>query len=161
MNVKTNKKTLSYGLVAALLLALFAFGASLHINSTVFERLPHLEDEFAYLFQAKVFDGGHATVPRDPSWQETKYFWQPFIIQPETPYPGTTNYGRFGKYTPGWPLLLAIGTLFNAPWIVNAWIAALTVVLIYKMGRDIFSEAVGVVAALLMAISPMVGCSIA
>lgn len=155
MNVKTPKKSRSFGLIAALLLALFAFGASLHINRTVFERLPHLEDEFAYLFQAKIFAGGHVTVPRDPSWQESKYFWQPFIIQPDTPFPGTQNYDRFGKYTPGWPLLLAIGAAFNAPWIVNAWVSALSVVLIYRMGRDIFSEAVGVVAALLLAISPM------
>jgi len=105
------------------------------------------------LFQAKIFDGGQAWVTRDPSWMQVKDFWQPFVIQPETPSGGV--FKRFGKYSPGWPLLLAIGTYENAPWIVNAWIAALVVVVIYRIGREIFDEAVGIVAALLMAISPM------
>lgn len=143
------------GALAVLLLAAFAFGASLHVNRTVFERLPHLEDEFAYLFQARVFASGQLWAPRDPSWEEVKLFWQPFVIQPDTPDPVDGIYKRFGKYTPGWPLLLALGALENAPWVVNAWIAALSVVLIYRLGREVFSEAVGMVAALLLAISPM------
>ncbi len=143
------------GALAVLLLATFAFGASLHVSRTVFERLPHLEDEFAYLFQAKVFASGQIWAPRDPAWQEVKFFWQPFVIQPDTADPVDGVYKRFGKYTPGWPILLALGALVNAPWIVNAWIAALSVVLIYRLGRGVFSEAVGVVAALLLAISPM------
>lgn len=143
-------KKLSLGMIAALLLALFAFGASLEVNRSVFEHLPHLEDEFAYLYQAKIFAGGHAWVPRD---EPVKVFWQPFVIQPETSPDGILR--RFGKYTPAWPLILALGAAVSAPFVVNAFIAALTVVLIYRIGREIFDEAVGLVAALLMAISPM------
>ena len=143
----------SAGMVIVLMLAAFAFFASLHVSRTVFERMPHLEDEYAYLFQAKLFDGGQAWVPRDPTWMQVKDFWQPFVLQPDTPSNGV--YKRFGKYSPGWPLLLAIGQAVDSPWIVNAWVAALVVVVIYRIGREIFDEAVGVVAALLMAISPM------
>ena len=91
-------------MIAALIFAFFAFGASIVMNRTVFERLPHLEDEFAYLFQAKLFAGGQAWVKRD---EPVKVFWQPFVLQPETSPDGTLR--RFGKYTPGWPLLLAPG----------------------------------------------------
>ncbi len=146
---KSNHK-LSLGMIAALLLALFAFGASLEVNRSVFEHLPHLEDEFAYLFQAKIFAGGHAWVPRN---EPVKDFWQPFVLQPETSPDGTLR--RFGKYTPAWPLVLSLGAAVEAPFVVNAFIAALTVALIYRIGHEIFDEAVGLVAALLMAISPM------
>ena len=145
-------RKVSNGMIAALLLAMFAFGAALHINRTMFERLPHLEDEFAYLFQAKVFAGGHLWVER-PAGVEVKVLWQPFVIQPNDPIDGVLK--RFGKYTPGWPAVLALGILLNAPWITNAFLSALTVVLIYRLGREVFDEAVGLVAALLMAISPM------
>ncbi len=146
------KTKVAPGQIAALVLALFAFGLALHVNRTTFERLPHLEDEYAYLFQAKVFAGGHLWVDR-PADVEVKVLWQPFVLQPDTPTDGVLK--RFGKYTPGWPLALAIGILLNAPWIVNAALAALTVALVYRIGREIFDEAVGLVAALLMAISPM------
>lgn len=120
------------------------------MNRTVFERLPHLEDEFAYLYQAKLFARGQAWVKRD---EAVKVFWQPFVLQPETSPDGTLR--RFGKYTPGWPLLLAAGVANETPWIVNAFAAMLNVLLIYRLGKDIFDETVGLVAAALMAISPM------
>ncbi len=138
------------GMFAALVFALFAFGASVVLNRTVFERLPHLEDEFAYLYQAKLFARGQAWVKRD---EPIKVFWQPFVLQPETSPDGTLR--RFGKYTPGWPLLLAPGAGNDTPWIVNAIGAMLNVLLVYRLGKDIFDETVGVVAAALMAISPM------
>jgi uncharacterized membrane protein len=143
-------KRFTPGMVAAVLLAFFTFSAAGIISRTIFERLPHLEDEFAYLYQAKVFAGGHAWVPRD---EPVKIFWQPFVIQPETAPDGIQK--RFGKYTPGWPLLLSVGVAFGQPWIVNALLSMLSVALVYRMGREIFSEPVGLVSALLLAISPM------
>ena len=83
-------------MLAALLLALFAFAASVIIGGSVFERLPHLEDEFAYLYQAKIFARGQAWFLRN---EKVKIYWQPFIIQPEKPTDGIDK--RFGKYTPG------------------------------------------------------------
>lgn len=143
-------KRLTPGMVAAVLIAFFTLAAAAVISDTVFERLPHLEDEFAYLYQAKIFAGGHAWVVRN---EPVKYFWQPFVIQPETSADGVQK--RFGKYTPGWPLLLSIGVILGQPWVVNGFLAMLTVALVYRMGREIFSEPVGLVSALLLAISPM------
>jgi hypothetical protein len=137
-------------MIAAVVVAFFAFAATGVISRAVFERLPHLEDEFAYLYQAKIFAGGHAWVVRN---EPVKYFWQPFVIQPETSTDGVQK--RFGKYTPGWPLLLTAGVMLGQPWIVNGFLAMLSVALVYRMGREIFKESVGLAAAILLAISPM------
>jgi hypothetical protein len=124
-----------------------AFGLSALVSRTVFEGLPHLEDEIAYLFQAKVFAAGHvvADIP-EPS----RAFWQPFVIDHRA-----TGH-RFGKYPPGWPMLLALGLLVGAPWLVNAAAAGAVVILTYQLGRDVYDQDVGVAAALLVALSPAV-----
>ena len=46
--------------VFVLLCAYLAFAASDIVSRTVFERLPHLEDEIAYLFQARIYERGQA-----------------------------------------------------------------------------------------------------
>lgn len=129
--------------VVALLCAYLAFAASAVISRTVFERLPHLEDEFAYLFQARVFERGQLAIETP---QPVRAYWQPFLIN--------HNGYRFGKYTPGWPALLAVGTALNQPWLINAWLMMLAVALIYRLGRALYDAPTGVVAALLLASSP-------
>ncbi|MBE2182245.1 MAG: hypothetical protein IAE89_02355 [Anaerolineae bacterium] len=126
-------------------LALFSFALSVILSWTVFERLPHLEDELAYLFEARVIAGGNFVIP---SPEPSAAYWQPFVVD--------QNGLRFGKYTPGYPLQLAAGVIAGAPWIINAFFAALSVALVYRIGREIFkSEDTGVIAAALVAFSPM------
>ncbi len=124
-------------------LALLAFGLSAVLSNTVFERLPHLEDEVAYLFQARTLAGGQLVVETP---QPRLAYWQPFIVD----YEGN----RFGKYSLGWPAQLALGVLLGEEWIVNACLAALTVALVYRLGREIFNVETGAVAAALVAFSP-------
>ncbi|MFQ3535912.1 MAG: glycosyltransferase family 39 protein [Aggregatilineales bacterium] len=133
-----------------LALMLFAFGAAAHISAAVLERLPRLEDEFAYLYQARIFSGGRAWVERQ---EPVAVFWQPFLLQPDESPDGVLR--RFGKYPPGWPLVLALGVWLGQEWLINAFLAMLNVGLIYRLGCELFDEAVGTVAALLLAISPM------
>ena len=107
--------------------------------------MPHLEDEHANLFQAKVFASGQITAV-EPAVSPAA-FYVPFIVHFD---------GRvFGKYTPGYPLLLAAGALINQPWIINALAAALSVWGVYLLGRDLYNHDVGVLAAALGAVSPM------
>jgi hypothetical protein len=127
-----------------LLLCALAFGLSLMVSRVVFERLPHLEDEVAYLFQAKVFARGQVTAPL---YEPARAYWQPFVIEHE----GV----RFGKYPPGWPALLALGVgLGLAAW-VNAALSAVNVALVYRIGRDIYGPDAGLIAAVLLTFSPM------
>ncbi len=128
------------------LLCFWAFAASAWVSGGVFERLPHLEDELAYLYQARIFARGMWTIPTpDPRLA----YWQPFLIDdPETGQ-------RFSKYTAGWSGALALGEAAGQAWLVNALFAALNVSLVYRLGASVFRRDVGRIAALLLAFSPM------
>lgn len=127
-----------------ILLALFAFGMSAVLSRTVFERLPHLEDEVAYLFQARVFARGDVVID---SPQTPRIFWQPFIVDRDG--------NRFSKYTPGWSAQLALGVLLGEAWVINAFFSMLTVAVTYRLAREIFNPETGMIAAALVAFSPM------
>jgi len=130
----------------ALLLIFFSFFMSALVSRTVFDRLPHLEDELAYVYQARIFARGDLVID---SPEPRRAYWQPFVVD----YADTGN--RFGKYSPGWPLQLAVGEIMGQMWVINAFFAALSVALVYRLGCEIFNPDVGVVAAALVAFSPM------
>ncbi len=132
--------------IMAILLVFFSVFMSVLVSRTVFERLPHLEDEVAYLYQAKIFARGDLVVETP---HPRRAYWQPFVVD----YSPTGN--RFGKYTPGWPALLSIGVNLGQTWVINAFFAGLTVALVYRLGREIFNPDVGVIAAALVVFSPM------
>lgn len=136
---KTQPATRLIGLICAL--ALLSTAAVAYF---AFERLPHLEDEVAYLFQARTLALGRLTVP-SPSHPDS--FWIPFVLD--------HNGQRFGKYPPGWPALLALGTVAQAPWLVNPILAALALYLTYRLGRTLYDERTGLVAAALGLASPL------
>ena len=123
-----------------------AFFMSNTVSKLVFERLPHLEDEIAYLYQSKVFARGYAVVDiPDPNVS----FWQPFVLD------DWDSGNRFGKYTPGWPLVLAVGANLGTEWVVNAWLAALTMALLIRFATELFNRDVGLIAGILYLFSPM------
>lgn len=111
-------------------------------STLVFERVPHVNDEIAYLFQAKLFQSGRLYAP---SACGREFFDFPHII----------NNGRwYSIYPPGFPLLLALGLAVRTPWLINPILAALAIVLFFLLGTEIYSRSVGLLAALLAAISP-------
>lgn len=130
---------------AAIALVLFTFGITAWISAAVFERLPRLEDEVAYLFQAQVFARGDVVIDRPVP---NTPFWKPFVVDHSS---GT----RFSKYTPGWSWWLSLGERLQQTWVINAWFAALSVALIYRFGREVFGRDVGLIAAILVSFSPM------
>jgi hypothetical protein len=144
MDSKAQVKINYYALLAVTL-AFFAFFMSALVSRSVFERLPHLEDEIAYLFQAKVFAGGQVVIEQP---QPRQAFWQPFVVD------HNESGNRFGKYTPGWSAVLALGVLMGQEWVINAFMAALTVALVYRFGKEVFNADVGIIAAILTAFSP-------
>ena len=127
-----------------LFICLLAFGAAAAVSFFAFERLPHLEDEVAYLFQAKTMALGRLTVP-SPSHPDA--FWTPFVLD----YRGQ----RFGKYPPGWPSVLALGVLAGVPWLVNPLLAALALYLVYRLGQSLYDDRTGLLAAGLGLASPL------
>jgi 4-amino-4-deoxy-L-arabinose transferase-like glycosyltransferase len=127
-----------------LFICLAALLATAAVAALVFERLPHLEDEVAYLFQAKTLALGRLTVP-SPEPEEA--FWTPFVLDHQGQ--------RFGKYAPGWPAVLALGVLWHAPWLVNPLLAALSLYLVYRLGQTLYDGATGLLAAVLGLVSPL------
>jgi 4-amino-4-deoxy-L-arabinose transferase-like glycosyltransferase len=129
---------------AIALICVLAVVATASVAYFAFERLPHLEDEVAYLFQARTMALGRLTVP---SPAEPESFWTPFVLD----YRGQ----RFGKYPPGWPALLAAGVLARVPWLVNPLLAAVALYLVYRLGRTLYDERTGLLAAGLALLSPL------
>lgn len=125
-------------------ICILAFLATGAVARFAFERLPHLEDEVAYLFQAKTMALGHLTVP---SPAHPGSFWVPFVLD----YQGR----RFGKYPPGWPAVLALGELVGAAWLVNPVLAALSLYLVYRLGQALYDGRTGLLAAALGLTSPL------
>lgn len=121
-----------------LLVCAAAFLVIALISLGIFERVPHVEDEAAYLFQAQVFAQGRLSVSTPP-YPES--YWSPFVVD----FQGQ----RFGKYPPGYPLLLSLGVRLGRPWIVNALLAALSLWFLAQLGRVIYSPTTGLIAAAL------------
>jgi 4-amino-4-deoxy-L-arabinose transferase-like glycosyltransferase len=125
-------------------LALLSAFVSAGVSERIFERIPHVEDEFANLWQAEVMAQGQLDLP---SPDNPKIFLVPFVVDFEG--------RRFGKYPPGWPATLSIGARLEAPWLVNAVLAGLAVWLVYRLGTKVAGRLAGLLAALLVGSSPM------
>jgi hypothetical protein len=127
----------------ALILSLIGVLVTYIVTMRVFEAVPHIEDEIAYVWQAQAAARGRLTVPVPP---DPDSFLVPFVVD--------YNGQRFGKYPPGWPALLAIGVRLGLRSWVNPLLAGLGVWLTYRLGKCAFSEVVGLLAAGLTLTSP-------
>ncbi|MDO8670511.1 MAG: glycosyltransferase family 39 protein [Dehalococcoidia bacterium] len=131
--------------IAVALLAIFvaAFWGGAHVSQTVFDGLPHVEDEDAFLFQAKVIATGRIFVPSPPLPQ---FFPTQFVIDRDGK--------RFGKYPPGYSAVLSLGVLAGQPRLVNPLLGAISLIVIFLIGRELYSNLVGLLAAGLGVVSP-------
>ncbi|HEY3083465.1 MAG TPA: glycosyltransferase family 39 protein [Chloroflexota bacterium] len=128
-------------LAISLAVATTAFAAV--IADSLLERMPHVQDSVAYLFQAKIFATGRlwADLPPMP-----EFFEHEFVVMRD---------GRwFGKYPPGFPALLSLGVLAGVPWLVSPLLAGLTSLATYALGARAAGRPVGLLAALLLLFSP-------
>jgi len=130
------------GLLIALLAA-FATGTSLLISSAVLDRIPHVTDGVSYAFQGKIFASGRLSL--EPPVVPLLFVHENVLV---------TATRWCSKYPPGWPLLLAVGWLIGAPWIVDPLLLGLSVIGIWRLGRALFDTPTGLVAAVALAVSP-------
>jgi hypothetical protein len=127
----------------AIALSLLAVVFSALVAHHIFENVPHLEDEIAYVWQARLLSEGSLTTPSPP---HEKSFLVPFVVD--------YNGQRFGKYPPGWPLVLSLGVALGLRELVNPLLAGLGVWLTYLLGKRLFGPLVGLLAAALTLTSP-------
>lgn len=113
------------------------------LNLLVYERHPHVPDEVLYIFQARYFASGQLTVPAPPVPEAFSFYMIPYrSAQWYSPFP------------PGWPAVLALGTLLGVPWLVNPLLSGLNVLLIFLLLRELYGSGTARMAALLLAASP-------
>jgi hypothetical protein len=128
------------------LTAAAALGVLIHISRNVNQGVPHVPDEVSHVFQAKILASFHLTTPIPPVKEAFDFFYPSLLFD---------SGGRWASIYPfGHPVMLAIGQLVGAVWLIPPLLGALCVVLIYAVGRQIHSVQVGIVAALLLAFSP-------
>ena len=128
------------------LIAAAAFGVLVYISRNINQGVPHVPDEVSYLFQAKILASFHLTTPAPPVNDAFNFFYPSLLMD---------SGGRWASIYPfGHPVMLAIGQLVGAVWLIPPVLGALCIVLIYAVGRQIHSAQVGIVAAALLAFSP-------
>ena len=114
------------------------------ISYFVFEHIPHIQDSIAQVFHGMIFALGKLTVPSPPM---REFFDFTHIIN---------NGNWYSQYPPGHSFLMMLGVLVGAPWIINPLIGSLTIVLFYFLGKELYGDAIGRLAALLGLFSPFI-----
>ena len=133
----------SVAFVAALAVGLTAWSA--YTMQSVFAANPVLIDEMAQLFQARVFAAGRLAAPAP----------QPaaaFLIS----HTWITNAGWASLYPPVHPLVLALGMVLRAEWLVTPVLGGLGVGLVYLVAKGLYGPKTARIAALLWALSSWV-----
>ncbi len=129
--------------ILALLLAITSVISSYIVADRIYERIPHIEDEMAYVWQAKVITHGEITRP-SPACPSC--FLVPFVVD----YQGQ----RFGKYPLGWPVILSFGIRFGLRDWVNPLITGGTIWLLYLLIKRLTDKVTALLGSCLAASSP-------
>ena len=123
--------------------AVFVTVASATLNIFSYERHPHVPDEVAYLQQARFFAAGTISMPAPPVPEAFDVYLMK--VDGDVWYPVTP---------PGWAMILALGTLIGAPFIVNPILAGLNVLLAYWLLSRLYTSSIAKFAIVLLAASP-------
>lgn len=106
----------------------------------------HTIDETLYLFQAKLFSAGN--IWASPAQSDADFFELQYLIQ--------TPEKWYGAFFPGQGLVLALGECIGLPYLVNPFLCAILLAVTVWAGSKLFTLETGLLAALLMLISPFV-----
>lgn len=122
-----------------------AFYLLARLNYVTLEHMPHIPDSVSYIFQAKIFASLKLFASAPPS---PEHFFFKFDFTPVVD-------GRwFSPYPFGHPLALALGELVGAVWLVPPLLGALSILLIFKVGKNLYGVSTGLLAAPLLLFSP-------
>jgi hypothetical protein len=119
------------------------------LSSAAFSRFayshfPHIQDEIANVFQARLFARGELYAEKPELFE---FFDWEYIVADGPRW--------YSKYFFGPALLMVPGVWLGVPWLMNPLLAGAAVWLTYAIGRALIDEKIGRVAAVLMVISPM------
>jgi uncharacterized membrane protein YhaH (DUF805 family) len=139
-----NDKPKTYGIDRfALICALSVLTVSILLSVFVYEQHPHIADEVVYLLHANYLAQGMLAMPLPPVHEA---FNIDLMLYEQDRW--------YSAFPPGWPAILAIGSFFNVPWLVNPVLASLCILLAYALSRELFSRDTARLIVLLMCLSP-------
>jgi hypothetical protein len=130
----------------ALLMAWVLMLGCLAVSVFVYRTAAHILDEADYLFQAKIFATGRLFIPppdAPPAFFRTTYI----IMQPDRWY---------SSFFPGPSLSLVPGVLVGAPYVVNPFLSGVLLLVTVWAGARLFDTKTGLLAGVLMLLSPFV-----
>lgn len=113
------------------------------LSIVVYERHPHLGDEVTYLYQARYLATGVLSMPIPPVLEAFNLDLFDF---------DATRW--YASPPPGWPLVLSVGVLLNADWLVNPLLSGICVVLAYVLVRELYDRRTALLTAFLLSFSP-------
>jgi hypothetical protein len=129
--------------VLGLSVGLVALGMSASAGRKLGNLPPAYHDEYSYLFQAKTFAAGRVSYPSHSQLPEL--FDQMHVL----------NEGRFAsRYYPGAGLWIAPFLRLGNPWWGHRVAHAASAMLLYAIGLSLHGRSVGIVAGLLLSVSP-------
>ncbi|MDE0636206.1 MAG: hypothetical protein OXI43_10210 [Candidatus Poribacteria bacterium] len=107
------------------------------ISWHIFDGVPRFVDSCVYMFQARLFAHGTLAAPLPP---EPDFFEAEHTILSDKWYT---------MYPPGYPAVLALGVLFRISWLVNPILAALTIVCIFLLAKELYGDNTAKLSAVL------------
>lgn len=133
----------SAAVVATILIGVFAFGISRWVGQPYADLPPAYHDEFSYLFQAESYLHGRLWFPSFS--QRPELFDQMHVL----------NEGRFAsRYFPGVGLWMAPFVDMGDPHLGQQLAQAIAAILVFRCGRELSANGVGLLAAVLFCLSP-------
>jgi 4-amino-4-deoxy-L-arabinose transferase-like glycosyltransferase len=113
------------------------------LNLFSYQNHPHITDEVVYLMQARFYAEGHMKMPAPPVPEGFHVYLMRVDGNEWYPVP-----------PPGWPAVLALGSWFGAPWLINPLLAAINLLLVYSILKQLYDERIAHLTILLLCISP-------
>lgn len=110
----------------------------------VFHGAGNTTDEYAQLFHAGILLSGHLSLPVDPN---PEFFSMDTVV----------DQGRWYSHFPiGGPIVIALGSLMGAPWVISALMTGISAAALYHFVRITFGEAPGRVVAIVFCLAPSI-----
>ncbi|MBI5289823.1 MAG: glycosyltransferase family 39 protein [Chloroflexi bacterium] len=128
-------------------MALGVVASSAYLLRIALGGVPNVADEFAYVFQGRIFASGRTSLATPPLPAAFQFAYTPFLID---------HGGRWATfYTPGNSLAFVPGVVVGAPWIMPPLLAGANVLAIYALARRVYGQWTGLLASALLASSPI------
>ncbi len=140
---RTQRGVPSLGVMLGCLLSAAAILFIVYLKLVVMGDSPAVPDSVAFLLQSQIFASGQWVAPPPPS---PRHFSMLFMT--------ISEHGWHARYPFGWTLFLALGQLWNAPWLVCIFLALTLIWGVARLGSLIFDRRVGWLAGTLLAMAP-------